>query len=112
MKLTTTELRTRGGQTAVRVGETLESAVITKNGRPIAAIVPIEALDIVNREEVVAELQALRHARLDVKRGDYVTIEELRETLYGSRKIRSPHSKKSSKTNRRNRGASQKTPRR
>lgn len=112
MKLTTTELRTRGGRTAVRVGETLETAVITKNGRPIAAIVPIEALDIVNREEVAAELRALRQARLDLRRGDYVTIEELRETLYGSQKIRSPHSKKSRKGNRRSRRAGQKTPRR
>lgn len=111
IKLTTTELRTLGGTTAMRVSETLESAVITKHGKPVAAIVPIEVLDLMDRSEVLEELRALRQARREVENGAYVTIEELRESLYGP-KVRRSHPQKRRKANKSGSGTPKKTHRR
>lgn len=112
IKLSTTELRTLGGATAIRVSETLESAVITKHGKPVAAIVPIEVLDLMDRAELLQELRALRQARRDIQTGAYVTIEELRESLYGRSQVRGTHSKAGRKTNTRRAGTGKKAHRR
>ena len=111
IKLTTTELRTLGGSTAIRVGETLESAVITNHGKPVAAIVPVEVLELMDRSEVIAELRALRQARREVQKGAYVTIEELRESLYGP-KVRRSHPEKRRKASTSNSGTGKKAHRR
>lgn len=109
IKLSTTELRTLGGATAIRVGETLETAVITKHGKPVAAIVPIEVLDLMDRAELLEELRALRQARRDIQNGAYVTIEELRESLYGRPQVRRTHSQTRRKANTRGAGTRKKT---
>lgn len=56
-------LRNTLGDVVNRVGFGHERATITKNGKPVAALIPIEDLELLDRLEEQADLEALRQAR-------------------------------------------------
>lgn len=58
-------LRKSLGDVISRVGFGHERTTISKNGKDIAAIIPIEDLELLNQLETQADLVALREARAE-----------------------------------------------
>lgn len=58
-------LRNSLGDVIAEVGYTQRRATVSKNGKPVAAIVSIEDLEMLERLEERADIEALRQAEAD-----------------------------------------------
>lgn len=80
MNTTITKLRATMSDTIGRVRHTGERVIIEKNGKPAAAIVPIEDLEWMEAMERAEDEEDLRFLR-ECKEEGTVTLEEARKEL-------------------------------
>jgi prevent-host-death family protein len=79
--VTAKELKSHLGDFLGRVQFGGEQLVVTKNGKPAAALIPIETLALLRRLEDRGDVEAARSARAEAKAVGTISLAELRASL-------------------------------
>ena len=75
------ELRNRGSEIINAVAYGHERIVLTRHGKPVAAIVSLLVLETLNNIEDKADRESVRKARVDVRKHGTITLAEIRSGL-------------------------------
>jgi len=73
--LEATKAKETFGDTLSRVGYGKERIILTRRGKPLAAIVPLEDLELLNALENTADAEEVQAAREEAARGEVVPWE-------------------------------------
>jgi antitoxin YefM len=86
------EFRTRLSELLGDVADRRDHVLVTRNGKPAAALVPIDEYEALEETAEIlsdsAMLSAIEAGLADLARGDSVTLEELRQELAQRRAAR------------------------
>ena len=86
------EFRTRLSELLGDVADRRDHVLVTRNGKPAAALVPIDEYEALEETAEIlsdsAMLSAIEAGLADLARGDSVTLEELRQELAQRRVVR------------------------
>ena len=79
--LTVAEARAGFAEVLNQVRYTKNRVVLTRHGKRVAAVVPIEDFDLIERLEDEADLRAVKKAREDIKKHGTIPWEKLKKRL-------------------------------
>ncbi len=79
----TTELREHGSEIVNRVAYGNEEVVLTRRGKPIAALISLAALEELHRLEDAEDVAAAAEAREDIRKHGTVPWEDVKAELRG-----------------------------
>lgn len=79
--MTSVEARERFSEVISRVAYAKDRVVLTRRSKPLAAVVPLEDVELLEELEERADLEALRRARDEVKRKGTVPWKRLKKEL-------------------------------
>jgi prevent-host-death family protein len=86
------EFRTRLSELLSQVADRRDHILVTRNGKPVAALVPIDEYEALEETaEILSDstaLAAIEAGLADLARGDSVTLDELRQELAQRRAAR------------------------
>ncbi len=80
-KLSTTEARENFGETVDRVAYGKERVVLTRAGKALVAMIPVEDLAAMEALEVKRDLQSARAALREAKKGGTIPLARLKRDL-------------------------------
>lgn len=80
-KLSTTEAREKFGDTMNRVAHGKERVVVTRAGKDLVAIVPVEDLEAIEALEEERDLRDARAALREVKKHGAIPLERVKRDL-------------------------------
>lgn len=74
----TSELREHGSEIVNRVAYGDEELILTRRGKPIAALVSLQALETLHRLEDAQDVKEAAHAREDVRKHGAIPWEDVK----------------------------------
>lgn len=75
------DLKSHLGEFLGRVQFGGEQLIVTKNGKPAAALVSVETLALLRRIEDLSDLEAAREARAEAKEHGTISLADLRKSI-------------------------------
>lgn len=91
--LDTTKAKDTFGDTVNRAAYGKERIVLTRRGKPIAAIVPLEDLELLDELENAADAAEVAEARAEAARGEVVAWEAVQQGLDRKARVREARGK-------------------
>jgi prevent-host-death family protein len=80
-KLSTTQAREKFGDTVNRVAYGKERVVLTRSGKELVAIIPVEDLAVMEALEVKRDLRGARAALREARKSGTVPLQQLKRDL-------------------------------